>query len=227
METSRPQILPIANTASPDRRRRHQSRQRALRKGRHSRPNDLVQRLPLPRQQRRTHLQRPRLASHDKRSHLPPLLRPHHPIARNRHVNQQISRIPHHRRPHHKSSDRLHRPHGTTLRHRSCQEGRVHLPQREMLLLPTGLDSRPDALDRRTPRHLRRHRIRHRPTDRRFQPLHRPDTAGRASPLTTRNGNGALQENGPARHPCRLPRSLGGLGHSERLSQVPVQSRSS
>ena len=52
----------------------HESRRRAIWKGRNSRPNDLVQRLSLPGQQGRAHIRGSRLFSHDKRDHLTAVL---------------------------------------------------------------------------------------------------------------------------------------------------------
>ena len=72
--------LPHSQKVIIDCSRRHKSGLRPLRPRRHSRPHDLVQRLPLPRHQRRTHLRRPRLARHDNPSRHPPVHRPRHPL---------------------------------------------------------------------------------------------------------------------------------------------------
>lgn len=63
-----------ADNLTQDCRWSHESRRRALWKGRHSRPNDLVQRLSLSGQQGRAHIRGSRVLSHDKRSHLTALL---------------------------------------------------------------------------------------------------------------------------------------------------------
>ena len=67
-------MLCRADILTLDCRRSHESRGRALWKGRHSRPNDLVQRLSLPGQQGRAHIRGSCLLSHDKRSHLTAVL---------------------------------------------------------------------------------------------------------------------------------------------------------
>lgn len=216
-----------ANGLTIDCRWSHKSGKRALWKGRHSRPNDLVQRLSIPGQQRRAHVRGACLVSYDKRSHLIALLWSESSSSGKDHVSEQVPGISHRRRPRNKGVDWLYWAYRITICNRSSQKGGFHLTRGEMLLHATRFDCIADPVNGSATGNIRRHRIRRRPAERRLQPIHRPNPTGSPSALTARDRNGALQEDGPSSDTGRVQRPPCRSGDRQRLPQIPIQSRGS
>lgn len=146
-----------ANGLTIDCRWSHESGKRALWKGRHSRPNDLVQRLSVPGQQRRAHIRGACLVGHDERSHLIALLWSQPSSSGKNHVSEQVPGIPHHRRPRNKGLDWLHWAHRTPICNRPSQKGRFYLTRGEMLLHATRFDCITDPVNGSATGNIRRH----------------------------------------------------------------------
>lgn len=117
-----------------DRGRRHQSRWGPIRQRRYRRSNDLVQRIPIPRQQRRSRLQRTCIPRNDRRPALGASIGFPRTGSRTSPNRQQIPRLPRRGGPHFQNPSWIYRPNRTPIRHRPRPQPGHHRAKRPVCI---------------------------------------------------------------------------------------------